>query len=71
MKKKSDPTTKFEMILDTFRLFFTDEILDYIVLHTNAYAKRCFEENKRFRQDSNTTSLDSREWKLVDRTELE
>lgn len=56
MKKKSGPTTKVQTILDTFRLFFNDEILDHIVFHTNTYAKCYFEGNKK---NCNTTRLES------------
>ncbi len=57
--------------MDTFKLFFTDEILDHIVLHTNSYAERYFDRHKRFRQDSNTVRLESRQWEPIDRVELE
>ena len=44
MKKKAGPTIKIRTILDAFKLFFTNEILDQIVLHTNLYAKRYYDK---------------------------
>ncbi|CAF4217096.1 unnamed protein product, partial [Rotaria sordida] len=58
-------------ILNAFKLFFTNEILDEIVLHTILYAKRYFDQKIRSRQDSNTIRLDSHFWKLIDHIELE
>jgi hypothetical protein len=71
MKKKAGPTIKIQTILDAFKLFFTNEILDQIVLHTNLYAKRYFDQNIRSGQDSNSTRLDSHCWKPIDRIKLE
>ncbi|CAF1255686.1 unnamed protein product, partial [Rotaria sordida] len=58
-------------ILNAFKLFFTNEILDRIVLYTNLYAKRYFDQKIRLRQDSNSIRLDSHCWKPIDRIELE
>ncbi|CAF1524604.1 unnamed protein product, partial [Rotaria sordida] len=46
-------------------------ILDEIVLHTNHYAKRYFDQTQRSRQGSNTMKLNSFQWKPLDRIELE
>ncbi|CAF0947317.1 unnamed protein product [Rotaria sordida] len=71
MKKKPGSTTKVQTILDAFKLFFTNEILDGIVFHTNRYAEQCFNQNTRSRQASNTVSSKSRRWQPTDRVELE
>ncbi|CAF1486160.1 unnamed protein product [Rotaria sordida] len=71
MKKKPGPTIKIQTILDAFKLFSTNEILDQIVLHTNLYAKRYFDQKIRSQQDSNSIILDSHCWKPIDRIELE
>ena len=67
MKKKSGPTIKIQTVLDTFKLFFANKIIDQIVLHTNLYAKRYFDKNIRSCQDSNNIRLDSHFWKPVDK----
>ncbi|CAF1182264.1 unnamed protein product [Rotaria sordida] len=61
----------FHTILNAFKLFFTNEILDQIVLHRNLYAKRYFDQKIRSRQDSNSIKLDSHCCKPIDRIELE
>ncbi|CAF1013769.1 unnamed protein product [Rotaria sordida] len=71
MKKKLDPIIKIQTILNAFKLFFTNEILDQIVLYTNLYAKRYFDQKISLRQDSNSIRLDSHCWKQIDRIELE
>ena len=71
MKKKAGPTIKIQTILDAFKLFFTNRILDQIVLHTNLYAKRYYDKKIRSQQDSNNIRFDSYCWKRVDRVELE
>ncbi|CAF1412191.1 unnamed protein product [Rotaria magnacalcarata] len=68
----SQPETLKKMtIRDVLKIFFTNEILDQIVLHTNLYAKRYFDKKIRPQQDSNNIRLDSHCWKPVDRIELE
>ncbi|CAF4700812.1 unnamed protein product, partial [Rotaria socialis] len=57
-------------ILDAFKLFFTNEMLELIVLHTNLYDKRYYDKKIRPRQDSNNVRSDSHFWKPVDRIEL-
>ncbi|CAF4170500.1 unnamed protein product, partial [Rotaria sordida] len=47
------------------------KILDEIVLHTNHYAERHFDQMQRSHQDSNTMKLNSLQWKPLDRIELE
>ncbi|CAF3698644.1 unnamed protein product [Rotaria sp. Silwood1] len=71
MKIKSGSSTKVQTILDSFKLFFTDELLDDIVFHTNRYAEQCFDQIQRSRQEFNTTKLKSRRWIPMDRVELE
>ncbi len=71
MKRKPGFTTKIQTILDAFKLFFTNEILDEIIFHTNCYAERCFDQAKRLRQNSNTKKRNFRRWKPIDRIELE
>ncbi|CAF1441196.1 unnamed protein product [Rotaria sordida] len=56
MKKKPDSITK---------------ILDEIGLHINHYAERHFDQMQRSYQGSNTMKLNSLQWKLLDRIELE
>ncbi|CAF4252597.1 unnamed protein product [Rotaria magnacalcarata] len=58
-------------ILDAFKLFFTNEMLELIVLHTNLYAKRYYDKKIRPRHNSNNIRSDSHFWKPVDRIELE
>ncbi|CAF1258452.1 unnamed protein product [Rotaria sordida] len=70
-KDDPGPTIKIQTILDAFKLFSTNEILDQIVLHTNLYAKRYFDQKIRSQQDSNSIRLDSHCWKPIDRIELE
>ncbi|CAM4965128.1 unnamed protein product [Rotaria socialis] len=67
----SGPTIKIQTILDAFKLFFTNEMLELIVLHTNLYARRYYDKKIRPRQDSNNIRSDSHFWKPVDRVELE
>ncbi|CAF4480478.1 unnamed protein product [Rotaria magnacalcarata] len=64
-------TAAANTILDAFKLFFTNEMLELIVLHTNLYAKRYYDKKIRPRQDSNNIRSDSHFWKPVDRVELE
>ncbi|CAF1941207.1 unnamed protein product [Rotaria magnacalcarata] len=71
MKNKAGPFIKIQTIRDVLKIFFTNEILDQIVLHTNLYAKRYFDKKIRPQQDSNNIRLDSHCWKPVDRIELE
>ncbi|CAF2934079.1 unnamed protein product [Rotaria sp. Silwood2] len=40
IKKRPGSTTKVQTILDSFKLFLTNEILDEIVLQTNHYAEQ-------------------------------
>ncbi|MCC7159931.1 MAG: hypothetical protein IT281_10400 [Ignavibacteria bacterium] len=47
MKKKPDAITKVQSILDAFKPFFTNEIIDEIILHTNHYAERYFYQTQR------------------------
>ncbi|CAF1931286.1 unnamed protein product [Rotaria magnacalcarata] len=58
-------------ILDAFKRFFTNEMLELIVLRTNLYAKRYYDKKIGPRQDSNNIRSDSHFWKPVDRVELE
>ncbi|CAF4012758.1 unnamed protein product [Rotaria sp. Silwood1] len=71
MKIKSGSSTKVQTILDSFKLFVTDELLDDIVFHTNRYAEQYFDQIQRSRQEFNTTKLKSRWWIPMDRVELE
>ncbi|CAF1008288.1 unnamed protein product [Didymodactylos carnosus] len=71
IKKKLGPITKVQTILDAFKLFFTNEILDEIVIQTNRYAEQYFDQNKRSKTDSNTIESKSSKWKPIDRVELE
>ncbi|CAF5212294.1 unnamed protein product, partial [Rotaria magnacalcarata] len=64
-------TAAANTILDVLKLFFTNEMLELIVLHTNLYAKRYYDKKIRPRQDSNNIRSDSHFWKPVDRIELE
>ncbi|UJR18471.1 hypothetical protein I4U23_005377 [Adineta vaga] len=52
MKKRAGCITKVHSILDCFKLFITNEILDKIVLHTNRYAERYFDQIKSTSNDS-------------------
>jgi hypothetical protein len=71
MKIKSGFSTKVQTILDSFKLFFTNELFDEIVFRTNRYAECYFDQIQRQRQDSNAIKLNPRRWTLMDRIELE
>ncbi|CAF4096248.1 unnamed protein product, partial [Rotaria sp. Silwood1] len=71
MKKKPGYSTKVQNIVDAFKLFFTDEILDLIVLHTNRYATQYLDQNKNRQKVSKTKMKKYHEWRPIDRTELE
>ncbi|CAF4128115.1 unnamed protein product [Rotaria sordida] len=72
MKKRNQilllKSRPFYMLLS---FFFTNEILDDIVLHINHYAERHFDQMQRSHQGSNTMKLNSLQWKPLDRIELE
>ena len=44
MKIKSGFSTKVQTILDSFKLFFTNELFDEIVFRTNRYAECYFDQ---------------------------
>ena len=68
LKTRPGPVTKIRTILEGFKLFFTNEILDEVVSQTNKYARRYF--SRQIPKRSNTgTNL--KKWKLLDRIELE
>ncbi|CAF1454756.1 unnamed protein product [Rotaria sordida] len=71
MKTKPGPVTVIQTMMDAFKLFLTDEILNEVVLQTNKYAKRYMDQrNQRQLNDAaNQTKL--KKWKELDRTELE
>ncbi|CAF1585640.1 unnamed protein product, partial [Adineta steineri] len=71
MKKKAGCIAKVHTILDCFKLFITNEILDVIVLHTNRYAERYFDQLKTIPDYSGIKTHKNRQWKSIDRIELE
>jgi hypothetical protein len=71
LKTRPGSTTKVQTILEAFKLFFTDEILDEIVLQTNRYAEQYLNLHKRTQQNSNNSKSEANGWKRIDRIELE
>ena len=71
IKKKPGPITKVQTILDAFKLFITNEILDEIVIQTNYYAEQYYDQNKRSKTDYDTIKSKSSKWKPIDHVDLE
>ncbi|CAF1224457.1 unnamed protein product [Adineta steineri] len=70
LKKKAGAVTSVNTIVDAFKLFLIDEILDAIILHTNNYARRYYNQ---LNQKRNAGIYKSKLilWKELDRIELE
>lgn len=71
IKRKSGAITTVHTVVDAFKLFFINKILDTIVLHTNNYAKKYVEQQNQKRLNAGVHSLKCMQWKEVDRIELE
>lgn len=71
IKRKPGPVTSVQTIVETFKLFIINDILDTIVLYTNIYAKRYYDQQNKKRLDFNTHHRKLMKWKELDRTELE
>lgn len=54
LKKKPGPVTKIQTMVDAFKLFITNDILDEVILQTNIYARRHFEQQNQKRLDVGT-----------------
>lgn len=70
IKKKSGAVTSVNTIVDAFKLFLIDEILDAIVLHTNNYARRYYNQLNQ-KRNAGIYKLKLIQWKELDRIELE
>ncbi|CAF4474867.1 unnamed protein product, partial [Rotaria sp. Silwood2] len=71
LKKKSGSVTTVQTIFDVFKLFFTNDILDEIVLQTNKYAKRYFTEQHYMQLNARNHQTKLIKWRDLDRTKLE
>ncbi|CAF0970366.1 unnamed protein product [Rotaria sordida] len=71
MKKKPGAVTAVQTIMDAFKFFITDEILNEIVLQTNKYAKRYINQQKQRRSNGGASQSKLVQWKDLDRIELE
>ncbi|CAF1384390.1 unnamed protein product [Adineta ricciae] len=71
LKKKPGEATSVETIIDAFKLFITDDILDEIVLQTNKYAKRHIDQVNQRRSNATSYRTTQIRWIDLDRVELE
>ena len=71
LKKKPGIATPIRTIVDAFKLFITDDILDEIVSQTNKYAKRPIDHVNQRRSDASPYRTAQTRWKDLDRIELE
>ncbi|CAF3081518.1 unnamed protein product [Rotaria sp. Silwood2] len=71
LKKKSGSVTTVQTIFDVFKLFFTNDILDEIVLQTNKYAKRYFTEQHYMQLNARNHQTKLTKWRDLDCTKLE
>ncbi|CAF1079877.1 unnamed protein product [Adineta ricciae] len=58
-------------MVDAFKLFLTDEILDIIVLHANNYARKYYNQRSQSRLNKGVYKPKFTHWKEIDRIELE
>lgn len=70
IKKKPGAVTAVDTIVDAFKLFFTNDISDAVVLQTNNYARRYFDQQNQ-RQNTAACHSKSIQWKEFDRVVLE
>ncbi|CAF4750052.1 unnamed protein product, partial [Rotaria sp. Silwood2] len=71
MKAKPGVVTSIRTIMDAFKLFITDKILDEIVWQTNRYAKRYLDQQEQKRSKCGASQTKLVQWKDLDRIELE
>ena len=71
LKRKLGDVTSVRTIMDAFKLFITDEIMNEIVLQTNNYAKRHFDQRNKTRLTDDVYRTTPIEWKDLDRVVLE
>jgi hypothetical protein len=71
MKKRSGAVTAVYTIVDAFKLFFINDILDIIVLQKNNYARRYFDQQNQRQFNADTHHSKLIKWKELDRIELE
>jgi hypothetical protein len=71
MKKKPSSVTPVQTIIQTFKLFITNEILNEIILQTNKYASRYVDQQNQKRLNVGTNPTKSNKWENLDCIELE
>ncbi|CAF4083376.1 unnamed protein product [Rotaria magnacalcarata] len=71
MKAKPGAVTSVAAIMDTFKLFMTDKILNEIIFHTNRYAKRYLHQQEQKRSECGGSQTILFQWKDLDHAELE
>lgn len=68
LKTKPGSVTLIQTMIEGFKLFVTNEMLDEVVLQTNKCARRYFDRQN---QKGFDTGTNSNKWKQLDRIELE
>ncbi|CAF4730885.1 unnamed protein product, partial [Rotaria sp. Silwood2] len=71
LKRKSASITAIQTIVDAFRLFITEDILNEIVMQTNKYAKRFIDQENQRRLNNRNNHKQPVKWKQLDYIELE
>ncbi|CAF1177060.1 unnamed protein product [Rotaria sordida] len=71
LKRKSGSITSIQTIVDAFRLFITEDILNEIVMQTNKYAKRFIDQENQRRLNNRNNHKQPVKWKQLDYIELE
>ena len=71
MKAKTGAVTSIGTIMDAFKLFITDEILNEIVWQTNRYAKRWLNQQEQKGSKFGASETKLYHWRNLDRVELE
>ncbi|CAF1619910.1 unnamed protein product, partial [Didymodactylos carnosus] len=69
-KRKPGPVTSTQTILEAFKLFFTNDLLNEVVLQTNKYAGVQVDQQNR-RSNTGADRRKSAKWSELDRVELE
>ncbi|CAF1937032.1 unnamed protein product [Rotaria magnacalcarata] len=71
MEIKPGAVSSVATIMDTFKLFMTDKILNEIIFHTNRYAKRYLHQQEQKRSECGDSQTILFQWKDPDHAELE
>ncbi|CAF1167844.1 unnamed protein product [Rotaria sordida] len=71
LNRKPGSITSIQTIVDAFRLFITEDILNEIVMQTNKYAKRFIDQENQRRLNNRNNHKQPVKWKQLDYIELE